>query len=87
MVRGRSRPVAGIGYLGPIPDGVWGVLTYAWEAPIYLASNFAREFAPQVAFAASMGWLSTITPDGLSYSRQWHITKEGLVALETSSTL
>lgn len=86
-MRGRSRAVAGIGYLGPIPDQVWGVLIKAWEAPIYLASNYAREQAVAVAFAASMGWLTTIYPDGRSFSRQWHITKEGQLALETSSTL
>lgn len=84
---GRSRAVAGIGYLGPIPSQVWEVLTKAWEAPIFLASNYARELATAVSFAASMGWLSTISPDGKSYSRQWHITKEGLLALETSNRL
>lgn len=84
---GRSRAVAGIGYLGPIPPRVWDILTKAWAAPIYLASNYARENSIPVAFAASMGWLSTIAPDGKSYSRQWHLTKEGLLALETSSKL
>jgi hypothetical protein len=29
-----------------------------------------------------MGWFSSIKPDGMSYSRRWHLTKEGLVALE-----
>lgn len=84
---GRSRTVAGVGYLGNIPDEVWEVLHKAWSAPIYLASNYAREHSPAVAFAASMGWLSNIAPDGKSYSRQWHITKEGLTALQTSSSI
>jgi len=66
---------------------VWEVLTKAWESPIYLASNYAREEAISVSFAASMGWVTTIAPDGKSYSRQWHITKEGLLALETSTKL
>lgn len=84
---GRSRAVAGSGYLGEIPDEVWEVLRQAWQAPIYLSSNYARENAVSVGFAASMGWLSTIAPDGLSYSRQWHITKEGITALQTSTSL
>lgn len=84
---GRSRAVAGVGYLGPIPADVWAVLHRAWEAPIYLASNYAREQSVAVAFAASMGWLTTIGPDGLSYYRQWHITMEGQLALNTSSKL
>lgn len=84
---GRSRAVAGIGYLGDIPTEVWGVLSHAWAAPIFLASNYAREHTVSVAFAASMGWLSNIAPDGMSYSRQWHITKEGLTALQTSTSL
>lgn len=83
---GRSRTVAGVGYLGDIPEEVWGVLTEAWSAPIYLASNYAREHLVAVAFAASMGWLSNIAPDGKSYSRQWHITKEGLTALQPNSS-
>ena len=84
---GRSRASAGTGYLGPIPDAVWEVLQVAWSAPIFIAGNYARSMSPSVAFAASMGWLSNITPDGQSYSRQWHITKEGLMALQTSSVL
>ena len=84
---GRSRPAAGTGYLGPIPESVWEVLRTAWQAPIWIAGNYARAMSPDVAFAASMGWLSNIMPDGLAFSRQWHITKEGLMALQTSSNL
>ena len=36
----------------------------------------------EVAFAASMGWISTIHPDGKSYDRAWHVTMEGLMAIK-----
>lgn len=57
------------------------VLSAAWETPFHISSNAAREAAIPVAFAASMGWLSNINPEGKSYSRKWHVTQEGLVAL------
>lgn len=82
---GRSRPVAGTGYLGPIPDEIWEVLIKAWDRPISIQSNYSREHSVAVAFSASMGWLSSIQPDGLGFSRKWHITLEGLTALRTST--
>lgn len=84
---GRSRPTAGRGYLGDIPDEVWQVVDRAWSAPFYISSNYARANSIATAFAASMGWITNITPDGHGYTRQWHITKEGLVALQTSSSI
>lgn len=30
---------------------------------------------------ASLGYISTIAPDGLSYTREWRITAEGFHAL------
>lgn len=83
----RSRAASGTGYLGAIPKEVWEVLDRAWSAPISLASNYARKHDLAVAFAASIGWISTISPDGRSYSRRWHVTMEGLVALRTKETL
>jgi hypothetical protein len=70
-------------YLGPIPPEVWEVLSQAWDAPIYIASNFAREHRHEVALAASIGWISNVKPDGLSYSPAWHLTASGALALET----
>lgn len=70
----------GVGYLGPIPEDVWTLLEIAWETPIAVSSNLAREHAPLIAFAASLGWLSTIQPNGQAFSRLWRITSEGLVA-------
>jgi hypothetical protein len=78
---GRSRPFAGAGYIGAIPEQVWEVLEKAWEEPLYVSSNFAREQAISIAFAASMGWLSNIEPSGRTYSRKWHLTAEGLIAI------
>jgi len=69
-------------YLGPIPGEVWTILDHAWEAPIYIASNFAREFKHEIALTASIGWISNIKPDGRSYSPCWHLTLAGAHALE-----
>lgn len=62
---------------------MWELLDRAWEHPIAVSSNIAREFALEVAFAASMGWLSNLQPSGTSYTRAWHITAEGELALRT----
>jgi asparagine N-glycosylation enzyme membrane subunit Stt3 len=64
---------------------VWDLLAFIWVQPITVSSNAAREQAQWLAFAASMGWISTITPDGSQATRSWHLTKEGLLALETST--
>jgi hypothetical protein len=54
--------------------------------PFRIESNFAREKRWAVAFATSMGWLSVIAPDGLTYGREWRITAEGLMALQHFTT-
>lgn len=77
----RSRPNPGVGYLGEISEEVWDVVEKAWAMPFFISSNFARGLAIETAFAASLGWISNITPDGKGFSRQWHITMEGMVAL------
>lgn len=69
-------------YSGPLPSTIWDVLKYAWKRGIYLQSDFARGFSPEIALAASMGWLSNIDPDGKHYRGQWRITSAGLIALE-----
>lgn len=78
---GRSRAIAGRGYLGEIPEEVYQVVDDAWSAALSIQSNYARENAVFVAMAASLGWITNISPDGLSYSRRWHCTMEGLSAL------
>lgn len=83
----RSRAASGTGYLGAIPAQVWDVVEQAWGQPFHLSSNYARQHTLAVAFAASMGWISNITPDGTGYRGQWHVTMEGLVAFRTKETL
>lgn len=75
-----------MGYFGDIPEHVWEVLQAAWDQPFSVASNFSREHAAEVAFAASMGWLSTISPTGRSYTRLWHLTAEGELSLRHKET-
>lgn len=58
------------------------MLEVAWENPFALSSNFARSYTKMVALAASLGWLSSIRPDGHDYDTSWHLTAAGLTALE-----
>lgn len=71
-----------LSYLGHLPEGLWDVLTVAWEANISIQGDFARSHASEVALAASLGWLSNISPDGLTFSRHWRITAPGLTAIK-----
>jgi hypothetical protein len=53
------------------------VLKRAWLVGFRTKSNFAREFADEVAIAASLGLISTkIGKD--KFDRAWHITRKGL---------
>lgn len=53
------------------------VLRRAWLQGFRTKSNFAREFADEVAVAASLGLISTkIGKD--KFDRTWHITRKGL---------
>lgn len=53
-----------------------------WDEPVFLASNYARKHLTALCACASLGWVSTIRPDGKAYEQQWHITHWGLRALE-----
>lgn len=68
-------------YRGDYPDQLWAVLMIAHERYISVSGDWARALAPEVALAASLGWLSNIAPDGASYSNKWRITVPGLMAL------
>lgn len=59
------------------------MITKAWDQPFHASSNYARAESTAVAFAASMGWISTIDPNGTTFSRLWHVTAEGLIALRS----
>lgn len=77
----RSRASPGSGFHGPLPQDIWEVIGQAWEKPFAISGDFARLNAPMVALAASLGWISTITPDGSGITRRWHATAEGLTAM------
>lgn len=53
------------------------VLKRAWLVGFRTKSNFAREFADEVAIAASLGLISTkIGRD--QFDKTWHITRKGM---------
>lgn len=53
------------------------VLRRAWLEGFRTKSNFAREYADEVAIAASLSLISTkIGKD--KFDRTWHITRKGL---------
>lgn len=53
------------------------VLKKAWLVGFRTKSNFAREFADEVAIAASLGLISTkIGKD--QFDKTWHITRKGM---------
>ncbi len=79
---GRSRHKVGRGYLGPHPQDLWPVIESAWQHGIAVSSNFARHYSQEVALAASLGWISTVTLDGLGFTRTWNITAEGVSAYQ-----
>lgn len=70
-------------YRGDYPEELWAVLQLAHSRYISVQGDHARLYAPEVALAASLGWLSNVAPDGASYSNKWRITASGLTALET----
>ena len=71
--------------MGSIPDEAWEVLGRTWQEPFSLKSNYAREHTQWVGFLASMGWITCITPDGTNIVPSWHVTREGLQALQNSA--
>lgn len=84
LALGRSRHKVGRGYFGPLPGTIWPIIRRAWEEGIAVSSNIAREASTEIALAASLGWITTVTADGLGYSRIWHVTETGLTALNES---
>lgn len=58
-------------------DRVNVVLRKAWLGGFMTKSNFAREFANEVAIAASLGLITTKIGRE-SFDRTWRITRKGL---------
>lgn len=81
LTRNRVRTSSARGYTGKVPAHVWDLLGLAWEVGVAVSSNTAREYAPEVALAASLGWISTVSLDGKRYLRVWNVTAEGVSAL------
>jgi hypothetical protein len=48
----------------------------AYQHPLSIQGDAAREYAPYVAAAASLGYLTTATEGG--FGRKWRITEKGL---------
>lgn len=84
---GRSRSTAGSGYKGTIPEEVWDVLERAWSRPFSLSGDYSRYNAIAVGVAASLGWITNISLDGLSFSKAWHLTAEGATAYRMKEKL
>lgn len=72
-----------MGYFGPLPDDMEEVLDRAWTASISIASNYARAHLATLALAASLGWVSTVHPDGQEFTSAWRITASGLSYFQT----
>ncbi len=64
-----------------IPKEVFEVLEEVHEAPLSVQSNFARAYAPFVAAAASLGWITTVSPRTGTFGRCWLISAQGATAL------
>ena len=79
---GRSRAGPGAGFLGNVPKEVWEVVERSWAVPFSISSNYSRQNRHAVALATPLGWITIITPDGLEYTNDWHVTAEGLMSLQ-----
>lgn len=73
-------------YQGEVPPGLWDVLEAAHEGGIALKGDFARALAPEVALAASLGYISVVSVSGLTWTPKWNITLMGLDALQHKET-
>lgn len=82
MARSRHITTSARGFLGRISASTYMVTERAHVVGFSVSSNMAREFAHEIALAASMGWISIVQLDGKKALRYWNITHEGLVALQ-----
>ena len=56
------------------------VVTECYMGPVSIQSNFARSYAFELGVAASLGFISTETPDG--YTRAWRATTAGITFVQ-----
>lgn len=57
------------------------VLMKAYQDPFMIQSDFAREFALEVAACASSGLITTTVTPGY-FGRKWYLTIGGMMALD-----
>lgn len=71
--------------LGPTPIdmNIDNVLRKAWLQGFRTKSDFARQYANEVAIAASLGLISTKIGQE-RFDKSWHITRKGLGFLQES---
>lgn len=67
-------------------DNLGLVLLEAFLAPFKIQSDFAREFAQEVACLACLGYIST-QEGPQQFGRKWRITGVGLEKLRTLGVL
>lgn len=69
-------------YHGEYPVGLWFILDHIWQNGLATQGDWARALAPEIALAASCGFISNVNPQGDTYSNRWRITAAGLYALQ-----
>jgi len=75
----------GLQYVGPLPEDLEDVLTAIYEGGLAQAGDFTRTHISTVNLLASLGFITTISPNLLDYSGRWLITVEGLIFLKEIS--
>ena len=58
----------------------------AWASPFTTRSDFAREWADDIAMEAILGNITTLNADG-SYGNVWRITSKGIAEVEKGMLL
>lgn len=56
------------------------VVKVVYDDPLSVQSDLARAQAQWVAAAASLGYITTESPDG--FGRRWRLTADGIYALK-----
>lgn len=69
--------------IDPMTTNIDTVLRKAWLQGFRTKSDFARQFANEVAIAASLGMISTKI-GAERFDKAWHITRKGLTFLQES---
>lgn len=68
----------------PVGKKLTEVVSRAWRKPFTVCSNFARENAAAVAYAASVGLITSVCPRTGFPLGSWHVTDDGYQELEAT---